>query len=56
MAHFDVAKINYLTKYLLKTKQFGKSVEDYKCKDFSRVFNILVSYIDYVKEYTWKRY
>ena len=57
MAHFDVAKINYLTKYLLKTKQFGKSVEDYKCKDFSRVFfNILVSYMDYVKEYTWKRY
>lgn len=57
MAHFDVAKINYLIKYLLKTKQFGKSVEDYKCKDFSRVFfNILVSYIDYVKEYTWKRY
>ncbi|MDC2974363.1 UDP-N-acetylglucosamine 2-epimerase (non-hydrolyzing) [Candidatus Pelagibacter sp.] len=57
MAHFDIGKINYLTKYLLKTKQFGKSVEDYKCKDFSRVFfNILVSYIDYVKEYTWKRY
>ena len=57
MAHFDIVKINNLIKYLTKTNQFNNSVEDYKSQDFSRAFyNILVSYIDYVKEYTWKIY
>lgn len=57
MAHFDIGKIRNLVKYLTKTNQFNNSVEDYKSQDFSRAFyNILVSYIDYVKEYTWKIY
>ena len=57
MAHFDIVKIRNLIKYLTKTNQFNNSVEDYKSQDFSRAFyNILVSYIDYVKEYTWKIY
>ena len=57
MAHFDIVKIRNLVNYLTKTNQFNNSVEDYKSQDFSRAFyNILVSYIDYVKEYTWKIY
>ena len=57
MAHFDIVKIRNLVNYLTKTNQFNNSVEDYNSQDFSRAFyNILVSYIDYVKEYTWKIY
>ena len=57
MAHFDIVKIRNLVNYLTKTNQFNNSVEDYKSQDFSRAFyNIFLSYIDYVKEYTWKIY
>ena len=54
MVHFDYDKIDILIDYL-KTNRFKTQVLDYKCSDFSNIFfKILISYIDYIKENTWK--
>ena len=35
--------------------KYKTQVFDYNCPNFSKIFyNILLSYIDYVNEYTWK--
>lgn len=55
MIKFDYDKINILIEFLTKNK--NKSfVQDYLCLDFSKIFfKILLSYIDYINEYTWKK-
>ena len=54
MAHFDIDNIERLINFLMKNKD-KTQVFDYNCPNFSKIFyNILLSYIDYVKEYTWK--
>lgn len=54
MVHFDYDKIDTLIDYL-KDNNFKTPVSDYICPDFSNIFfKILISYIDYIKEKTWK--
>ena len=44
---FDVIKEGFIT-----TKQISSIIhEDYDIKIFKSIYNILVSYIDYIKEY-----
>ena len=54
MVHFDYDKIDTLIDYM-KDNNFKTPVSDYICPDFSNIFfKILISYIDYIKEKTWK--
>jgi len=54
MIHFDQTKIKSIID-TVKPVNKKITVTDYECTNFSKVFyNILISYIDYVKEYTWK--
>ena len=54
MSHFDFDVIENLIN--LENKKYSKEiVNDYKSKNFSKIFlKILLSYKNYVKEYTWK--
>ena len=54
MCHFDIENIE---KIISLKKVFDNSlVSDYECKNFSSIFlNILLSYINYVNQYTWKK-
>tara|TARA_B100000965_G_scaffold176946_1_gene147600 strand:- start:389 stop:1507 length:1119 start_codon:yes stop_codon:yes gene_type:complete len=55
MAHFDLNNIENIINFSLKNHQNKRKITDYTSPDFSKVFyNILISYIDYVKKYTWK--
>ena len=55
MSKFDYNKIDLLINFLIKNNN-KNFVQDYLCLDFSKTFfKILVSYIDYINEYTWKK-
>ena len=56
MSHFVIKDIERLTKIFEKKVNKNEIILDYKCKNFSDIFlNILISYINYIKEYTWKK-
>ena len=53
MTHFD---IDLVAKILSNKNTNKKFVDDYMCEDFSNVFlNLLLSYTNYINEYTWKK-
>ena len=55
MAGFHYQKIKILINFLEKNKRI-KTITDYISPNFSKIFfKILISYIDYIKEYTWKK-
>ena len=55
MVHFDLNIIRNVINFSLKNHKNKRKIPDYESPDFSKVFyNILISYIDYVKKYTWK--
>ena len=55
MVHFDLNIIRNVINFSLKNHKNKRKILDYESPDFSKVFyNILISYIDYVKKYTWK--
>jgi len=55
MVHFDLNIIRNVINFSTKYHQNKRKIHDYESPDFSKVFyNILISYIDYVKKYTWK--
>ena len=54
MSGFEFEKIQILINFLKKNKHTN-FVNDYISPNFSMIFfKILISYIDYIKEYTWK--
>ena len=55
MSGFEFEKIQILINFLEKNKHTN-FVNDYISPNFSMIFfKILISYIDYIKEYTWKK-
>ena len=57
MTHFNTDKINNLINFfeVNKINNFDK-IQDYYSPNFSKIFyKILLSYSDYVNEYTWKK-
>jgi UDP-N-acetylglucosamine 2-epimerase len=55
MIKFDYEKVNTLIDFFSKNKN-KNIVQDYLVEDFSNIFfKILLSYIDYINEYTWKK-
>jgi UDP-N-acetylglucosamine 2-epimerase len=56
MVHFNLNKIENLIKYFEIKKIEATKIDDYISPNFSKIFyNILISYIDYVNENTWKK-
>ncbi len=54
MSHFNIENIEKIIS--IKNKIKNDIVKDYECENFSNIFlNILLSYINYVDEYTWKK-
>ena len=55
MVKFNFENINTLINFFRKNKN-KNIVHDYLAEDFSNIFfKILISYIDYINEYTWKK-
>lgn len=56
MVHFDIDKIENLIKYFQNEKSNSDIIKDYVSPNFSKIFyNILISYIDYINQNTWKK-
>ena len=56
MVHFDKEKIENLIKYFNNEKNNSDIINDYVSPNFSKIFyNILISYIDYINQNTWKK-
>tara|TARA_B100001175_G_C19489172_1_gene631613 strand:- start:942 stop:2060 length:1119 start_codon:yes stop_codon:yes gene_type:complete len=56
MVHFNVERIENLIEYLESKKTETDVIKDYVSPNFSKIFyNILISYIDYVNQNTWKK-
>ena len=56
MSHFVIEDIARLIKIFENKVNKNEIILDYKFKNFSKIFlNILISYINYIKEYTWKK-
>ena len=57
MTHFNIDKIdNLIAFYEATTQKNIDLIEDYNCPNFSKIFyKLLISYTDYVNEYTWKK-
>ncbi len=54
MCHFDLESIEKLISS--KNVIINKRVSDYECNNFSSIFqNILISYINYINQNTWKK-
>ena len=53
MSHFDLEMIESLISTRINKNNL---ILDYKCENFSNIFlNILLSYTNYINEYTWKK-
>ncbi len=56
MTHFDIDKIDMIISFLDVTNTKKNLINDYKCINFSSIIlNIIISYINYVNYYTWKK-
>jgi len=56
MVHFNIERIENLIQYFENKKSETDTIKDYVSPNFSKIFyNILISYIDYVNQNTWKK-
>ena len=56
MVHFNLERIENLIEYYESKKRETDVIKDYVSPNFSKIFyNILISYIDYVNQNTWKK-
>ena len=56
MVHFNIERIENLIQYFENKRSETDTIKDYVSPNFSKIFyNILISYIDYVNQNTWKK-